>query len=509
MKMIWVDLFVKIGNSVKEIKNSSAPEKIPRGYLSLYNGAMSESQIFLKHLRWLMQKDELKQDSFLIGSPPGAFRRNLALSYAELTKREVEYLCLTRDTTESDIKQRREIEASSVYYVNQCAVNAALNGRILIIEGIEKAERNLLPILNNLLENREMNLDDGHFLVAPQRYDKLLELAKQTNSDLSNLNLLRVHEDFRVIAIGLPVPKYKGNPLDPPLRSRFQAHLASLPSYEDYNKYLTSSFTRVNHHLIDNLCGFAYSFYANESNSLGLPDFPLENLDKVVKIMNSCHLVDKNNQKNESVNYNETFLSTSKLLDKIYPFSLILKEEETNEKHYFELMKKFNLPVKAKEKAATQKNEVDYELVSVDKIENETNKKTINFKSLNYSKSKILSADVISGNRKNKPSEPNNFIMNDYHSSQLVDMILNHSAESDFCLIGAQGSGKTELIKQFSNLLDYNVQTVHLYKDMSARDLLQQRITLTNGDTKWHNSPIVDAAINGDLIVLGIFINLF
>ena len=29
-------------------------------------------------------------------------------------------------------------------------------GRVLILEGIEKAERNVLPTLNNLLENREM-----------------------------------------------------------------------------------------------------------------------------------------------------------------------------------------------------------------------------------------------------------------------------------------------------------------------------------------------------------------
>lgn len=35
--------------------------------------------------------------------------------------------------------------------------------------------------------------------------------------------LVRVSEDFRVIALGLPVPRYHGNPLDPPLRSRFQA----------------------------------------------------------------------------------------------------------------------------------------------------------------------------------------------------------------------------------------------------------------------------------------------
>ena len=34
--------------------------------------------------------------------------------------------------------------------------------------------------------------------------------------------LLRVHEDFRVVALGLPVPAFAGFPLDPPLRSRFQ-----------------------------------------------------------------------------------------------------------------------------------------------------------------------------------------------------------------------------------------------------------------------------------------------
>ena len=74
-------------------------------------------------------------NTFLIGSPPGAYRRQLAFAYAELVGREVEYLCLTRDTTEADIKQRREIIDGSIVYKNQCAVNAALNGRLLIIEG--------------------------------------------------------------------------------------------------------------------------------------------------------------------------------------------------------------------------------------------------------------------------------------------------------------------------------------------------------------------------------------
>ena len=55
-------------------------------------------------------------------------------------------------------------------------MKAALEGRVLVLEGIEKAERNVLPVLNNLLENREMQLDDGRFLMAADRYDKLLKV---------------------------------------------------------------------------------------------------------------------------------------------------------------------------------------------------------------------------------------------------------------------------------------------------------------------------------------------
>uniref|UniRef100_A0A915HU87 ATPase dynein-related AAA domain-containing protein n=1 Tax=Romanomermis culicivorax TaxID=13658 RepID=A0A915HU87_ROMCU len=139
----------------------------------------------------------------------------------ELTEKEYEYLPLTRDITESDIKQRREIKDGSAFYVDQAAIKAAIHGRVLVLDGIEKAERNVLPILNNLLENREVQLDDGRFLVSPDRYDSLL---KQYSEDelTNNFRLVRVHEDFRVVALGLPVPKFRGYSLDPPLRSRFQ-----------------------------------------------------------------------------------------------------------------------------------------------------------------------------------------------------------------------------------------------------------------------------------------------
>jgi MoxR-like ATPase len=495
--------YVRIGNSIKELKPVKAPEKVPRGYLSFYNGTTTDSQVYLKYLRWLMQKDQLRQDAFLIGQP-GAFRRHLALSFAELTQREVEYLCLTRDTTESDIKQRREIQASSVVYANQCTVNAALNGRILIIEGIEKAERNLLPILNNLLENREINLDDGHFLVAPERYDKLAKLSGGVDSkDLADLNLLRVHEDFRVIAIGLPVPKYKGNSLDPPLRSRFQAHLVPIPDYTDFFNYVKSANRRVDEKLLKNLCDFGYSFYQPEIAALNLLDFPIENIDKLARIMQKCSAISS-----PSALYDQSFLNTGKLIHKLYPYELILKDEEANRKFYSDLLGKFNLPEPNFTKSATEKvNEIDYKLISVEINAKNESEKVVKFFSTN---NKELAANLTRGMRRENSNgvtadkkQNEEFIMNDYHSSQLVDMMLNHACEHDFCLVGSQGCGKTELIKQFANKLDYNMHTLYVYKDMSSRELLQQRITLPNGDTKWQNSPLIEGAINGDLVILG------
>ncbi|GAB0097855.1 AAA_5 domain-containing protein [Sergentomyia squamirostris] len=160
---------VTIDGVSKEIKPSENPEYIPRQYLRVDNqGNLDVSQTILHHLRWMLQKDNLGQDIFLIGRP-GPLRRSVAMQFIELTQRELEYVALSRDTTESDLKQRREIESGTAKYHDQSAVRAAINGRVLVIEGVEKAERNVLPVLNNLLENREMNLEDGRLLIPAAR----------------------------------------------------------------------------------------------------------------------------------------------------------------------------------------------------------------------------------------------------------------------------------------------------------------------------------------------------
>lgn len=84
------------------------------------------SQTTLRHLRWMLQKDILKQDIFLIGRP-GPTRRHLAMIFLEMAGREVEYVSLSRDTTEADLKQRREISSGTAKYFDQVRFDTESN----------------------------------------------------------------------------------------------------------------------------------------------------------------------------------------------------------------------------------------------------------------------------------------------------------------------------------------------------------------------------------------------
>lgn len=84
----------------------------------LFTVDMTCNQEAMSHLRWMLQKDILGQDMFLIGKP-GPLRRRLALAYLELTNKSVEFVSLSQDTTEADLKQRREIIGGTAKYINQ------------------------------------------------------------------------------------------------------------------------------------------------------------------------------------------------------------------------------------------------------------------------------------------------------------------------------------------------------------------------------------------------------
>ncbi|XP_068732159.1 von Willebrand factor A domain-containing protein 8-like [Montipora capricornis] len=466
LRPLCSDGSVSIGDVSIQLKKPVSPELVP----VKYNVSGELPQYVLKNLRWIMQKDKLGQDIFLIGAP-GPLRRVLAMQYLELTKREVEYIALSRDTTEADLKQRREISSGSAYYVDQCAVRAATKGRVLMIEGIEKAERNVLPVLNNLLENREMQLEDGRFLMAAERYDSLLK--EHSEEELRAWKLVRVSEDFRVIALGLPVPRYHGNPLDPPLRSRFQARDIHLLPFKDQLNLLQSVCPNVPQERLAQLASFAHALQSTELASVGLPDFPIHNLVNIVRIMDI-------NPKH----------SLEELMYRLYPYDLILGDE--GQKVVQDALKTFDLNDKGKKSALASVNKV--KMFSSDLL---TPRASVEVGTKRWKTVFETPAGCDQAQVKNSKG----FVMTKSHSKLLADMLESHAVH-DFCLIGPKGCGKSVLVEQFADFLGYNIEPVVLYQDMTARDLLQQRITLSNGDTSWRYSPLVLAALKGSIAEL-------
>ena len=60
---------------------------------------------------------------------------------------EYEFVALHRDVGETELKQGREIHTGgNLVYVDSAAVRAVKHGRVLILEGVEKAERGIMPV---------------------------------------------------------------------------------------------------------------------------------------------------------------------------------------------------------------------------------------------------------------------------------------------------------------------------------------------------------------------------
>lgn len=96
--------------------------------------------------------------------------------------------------------------------------------------------------------------------------------------------MVRVSEDFRVIALGLPVPRYRGHPLDPPLRSRFQGRNIERLPFNELSDLLKAN-TSVPERSIHKILSFAYMFVSKEAENLGLPDFPIDGIPALVKLL--------------------------------------------------------------------------------------------------------------------------------------------------------------------------------------------------------------------------------
>lgn len=461
--------------------------------------SLIEEKSIVEHLKWMLQKISMGQDMLLIG-PPGSLKRRLAFEVARILNAEVEYVSITRDINESDLKQRREIESKSAKYVDQCVVRAALQGKILILDGLERAERNLLPILNNLLENREMALEDGRLLIRYERWKDLLN----KNQNLSD-KIVPVHPNFRVIGISIPVPPFQGNPLDPPLRSRFQAceiheeDLVSLIQLPESSIPWDTELISLVLELLQSISKLQISERSN-NKSIQLPPFSVSHAEDLLIYLHESR----------------SYISKSSILEWLkilYPIENFSKDRHTIQTVH-ELFEKGSEEIASYLQISLDKqtmNSIKRDQSSNDLNTNDLYSIDIEHQDFSNLKHSIVSCTLSHAKKKLNLSliggllqahHLKSFVPNGNQQKILQNMFISHKLNRDICIIGERGSGKSLLAKQFASLLGYEAVVLPCFQDMTSRDLLLSRSTDSNGNTIWRESSLIQCMRNGKICIL-------
>jgi MoxR-like ATPase len=346
-----------------------------------------------------------------------------------------------------------------------------------------------------------MLLEDGRFLVSAKRFDALLKTHSE--EELKNLKLVKVHQDFQVIALGLPVPRFEGNLLDPPLRSRFQARDVRISATTQY-QIITSLVPNVPAENVKKLINYAEALRTMQN--VNDPSSAVLSTSKMLYLADSAIL--------DVCRVLALFphASLRSLLFRVHPVELTM---DSTERQAIEVALSTLQVTGVKSASVKSKDHVpdlddNYQFLELRPTVNQNNVQQYSavFKS-SRDKSPV-EISILGGHAASQSGTTRGdnikwqrpFIETPYFSLFISTVLQDHAIDTDVCLIGGKGSGKTALIDEFAKKLNYNTFTIQLYKDMSARDLLQRRSTNQSGDTVWIDSPIVQAAKTGSLLVL-------
>lgn len=437
---------------------------------------------------------------FLV-SQPGPYARRLALTFCHLVcipfrsswinlsyiedddkiNAEYEYISLHRDVGETELKQGREIRGGGVLaYIDSAAVRAVKHGRILIIDGIEKAERGIMPVLNNLLENREMNLDDGTHIIHPTRH------ARVRGSSDTGKSFIPAHASFRVIALGVPVPPYKGFPLDPPFRSRFQARfLDPLGTLVSLAKVPPSDEVPP---LLDKLRDIIFSVqYAsglrnpleNISRST-LPQFPQNSLQKLTLLLTRFPPPPESLAPDQLARF---VLSLHPQLA-YAPF-----EGWALLSHQFENAGLGMLASPSTAGVRDGSGFFGYRAVSIQRVDTATARVIFE----GPGGSPIINLNVPAGPHPLStfpPAGTDRLIVSNRFFGLLTCFLQSHALGWDISFVppvlhSTATCSTSLLVKTFAEALGYEVETVHLYKEIGGREMLMRRKIGDGGATSW------------------------
>ena len=309
------------------------------------------------------------------------------------------------------------------------------------------------------------------------------------SNDYDLKKFIPAHKDFRVIAIAAPVPPYTGYPLDPPFRSRFQARymdplgaMLSLKLLEGLQSDSPADnlFTKLRVIILTTQYASEAKHTIDLSSKSTLPAFPQTALAKLRALVDTFpppHTL------------NPTQLA--KLLLAIHPGLLhaqfvawAMLSKQTEDAGLGALG---NLASNGQDDST---GFFGYRLVRTSRVTERTIR-------LEFSHESLRPVEiVVPGGPQPLLEDPwrslegLGFTPSDRFIGLLTSMLQAHALNWDIALeppvLPSTASCSTSLlVRSFGAMLGYEVDSVHLYKELGGRELVMRRRVEEDGSTTW------------------------
>jgi von Willebrand factor A domain-containing protein 8 len=343
------------------------------------------------------------------------------------------------------------------------------------------------------------NLDDGTHIIHPHRH------ALLDNHTSSNTFIL-AHKNFRVIAIGAPVPPYPGYPLDPPFRSRFQArHIDPINAMISLSKAHPSFHTPAAPLVVSLRRVIIATQYASEARAdsafhaiggAALPPFPQTALSTLIAL---CAIFPPPEQLSPT--------QLTRLLRALHPALLHASAQAwtTLSEHTQGVGLGALGDPSADDDVHDGVGLLGYRATRVDRVDNTTAKVWFSIRN-----SASIAVLMRAGPHTLAPF-PYTGADPSFHPSPRFDALLTsllqaHALGMDLSLLPpvapSASCSSTLLLRALQDTLGYSVRTLHIYKELGGRELLLRRHIKEGGATAWEPSTVVTGAWNGEVVHL-------
>jgi MoxR-like ATPase len=312
--------------------------------------------------------------------------------------------------------------------------------------------------------------------------------GRYSAAELAAKKIVPVSPQFLVIALGVAVPKYRGFPLDPPLRSRFQCRKIDHPSSESEFELLSAVFPSISHAKRVELVKIAATLRA---------------------------LADKGLLSNSLCFSSESLLRAASLIS-CFPHMRV-RDALTRMLPAF-AVENLLLPADNGSWSAPNSTSNSWSKAIRDVSADCDSRIPVHYSPTDYASDSPGSATIFQEGfepiKLSLRAAPNAatshfteaIVQQTMSPSQriLIARVLQDvSAGSHVAILGPSGCGKSSVLKRVCAVLGMPRPLImHLYRDMTSRDLLLRRVSLEDGSTAWEPSLLVQAAQAGLCIVL-------